>query len=270
MNTDPGGNLSESFDVEALFRIKLSGTTSAATSVCSLVQVDSVVVPAPNRRQAGSEESRRFCVSSRDGKMWVIEWSLLNLTCCNEINCVDLQKQMRFKNDSLQSQGGLAVSEQEGEKGGHKSYKLDGVATALTAASIATTAVRVETVFSVLAMSASGGKNVTSASSGTPRTAVFIITSNGVLITVDVEVIFSVNCCFLLTFIYSKCACTYDRALKCLGKWWSVRGAGMLEPLRKLEGPGRLCFLPLSRLCLPPRPPWARPQAVIRVEGAVE
>ena len=158
-----------------------------ATTVCCLVQVGAAIVPSLRKRSAAAAgaESRRFCVSSRDGKLWVIEWSLRDLSCCNEVNFMDLQKQMRFKSEHMSMCAGQAAAQQA--RGEDTSYKLGGVATALTAPSAATASARVESVFSVLSMCSA--KIVMSAATPSTKPAVFIMTTNGVLISADIEVI---------------------------------------------------------------------------------
>ena len=189
LNINSDADTLESCNGEPLFHLKLSGTSSVATSVCCIAQVASCRVPGPTkksyrRRTGGQVESRRFCVSNREGKIWVIEWSLHDLNCCNEVNCLDLQKQMRFKSEHKSMSGVATVGQEQPPHAGggseHTAYKLDGVATALTAPSAATAAVRVESVFSVLSLCA--------AAAVSSQAAVFIMTTNGVLISVDVEV----------------------------------------------------------------------------------
>lgn len=196
LSSNAGNESSESCDGEPLFLMKLSGTTSTASVVCCLTEVVACRVPGPKTSGGrgvggrGKVESRRFCVSNREGKVWVIEWSLRDLRCCNEVNFLDLHKQMRFKSDH-KSMG--AVGQEQLMQGGTGSgdasskYKLDGVATALTAPSAATAAVRVESVFSVLSMCSASIVTSVNDISGI-RAAVFIMTTNGILISVDVEV----------------------------------------------------------------------------------
>jgi hypothetical protein len=173
---------------QPLFVLKLSGTTSTCTSVCSITQVEAAVVPSGKKKSSSRSdgtvsaivESRRFCVVSREGKLWVIEWSLSDAQCCKEVNCMDLQKQMRFKGELFTSQAaGVELQPQAQDT----SYKLDGVATALTVPSVATASARVESAFSVMSMCA--------AKLPPKKAAVFIMTTNGVLISVDVEVVCS-------------------------------------------------------------------------------
>ena len=175
-------DMNESHNGEPLFLLKLSDTSlTGGTTLCSLTELDGRTVPSLKKNCSGSVESRRFIAASRSGKIWVVEWSLRNLNFCNEVNCIDLPKMMRYKNDksNIPVDGKFNCSVHGGN------YKLDGVATALTAPSASSCGIRMESVFSVLSMCAIKKNNTTSTSN---TAAVFILTTNGMLITLDSEV----------------------------------------------------------------------------------